>query len=234
MENVSRKPRQNRFGRIILIVAALILMAGAAIHLRFTRQMEILVVDQFNQEQLTVARIIQKLVENSLNTLEKELLQIAGKLSAPVPDPSAWQVQLQPDLDRIATAGVIDILIWERASDAAWVFSRGEPFRASPDLAPAMASEALPGPGEVLVTHPISAGSGVYIFMITPMGSGAGQFLLFRIHLSWFLAPLLKDVRSGASGYAWIIDARGVSSTTRLLTLSAAAPSRSARKPIRA
>ncbi|MCB2149190.1 MAG: PAS domain S-box protein [Deltaproteobacteria bacterium] len=209
MEKFSRKPRQNRFGRIILTVAALILMAGAAIHLRFTRQMEILVVDQFNQEQLTVARIIRKLVENSLNTLEKELLQTAGKFSAPVSGPSAWQVQLQPELNRIATTGVMDILIWEPTSDTAWVFSRGEPVRESPGLAPVMASEALPGPGEILVTHPVSTGSGVSVLMITPVGSRAGQFLLFRINLSWFLAPLLKDVRSGASGYAWIIDGQG-------------------------
>ena len=209
MEDTSRKSRQKRIGRIILTAAVLIMVAATAIHLRFTRQMERLVSDQFNQEQLTIARIIKKLVENAFNTLEKELLQIAGRDAAPASDPVAWQGRLQPEMDRLATAGVIEILIWNRATDAAWVFSRGEPFQASAVQPPVVALEPLPGQGEIGVTRPQSGGSGVYLFMITRLGSGTGQFILLRINLAWLLSPLLKDVRSGASGYAWIIDDQG-------------------------
>ncbi len=209
MEDLTRKPRQNRIGWIIGVVAALVLVAVTVLHLRFTRQMETLVSDQFNQEQLTVARIIQKLVENSLHGLEKELLQMAGRHAEPVSDPAVWQVRLQPELDRIAAAGVIEILIWNRDADTAWVFSRGEPFQESALLTPIMASEALPGQGEILVTRPYPAGSGVHLSMITPLVSADGYFLQLRINLSWLLSPLLKDVRSGASGYAWIIDDQG-------------------------
>ncbi len=172
--------------------------------------MERLVSNQFSQEQLTVARIIQKLVEKSLDTLELELLAIAGmEGAAPVSDTTAWQAILQPELKQLSTAGVVEILIWDCSSDAMWVFSGGEPFQKSPVLVPPLAKELLPGPGEVGVSRPQMNGAGVFISMITPIGSESGYFLLFRINLSWFLTPLLKDVRSGVSGYTWIIDDQG-------------------------
>ena len=209
MENISRKPRQKRIGWIIVTVAASILLASVAIHFRYARRMEMLVGDQFNQEQLTVARIIQKLVEKSLNALEEELLQIAGSLPATHSTPAAWQARLQTELERISTAGVIEIRIWDRVADTVQVVSRNEIVQDASVDKHELTSEPLPGPGEIQVSHPRSTGSGLHLSMITPLGSGNGQFLLFRINLSWFLSPLVKDVRSGASGYAWIIDERG-------------------------
>jgi hypothetical protein len=209
MENMSRKPRQKQIGWIIVTVAASILLAAVAIHFRYARRMEMLVGDQFNQEQLTVARIIQKLVEKSLNALEEELLQIAGSLPATHSTPAAWQARLQTELERISTAGVIEIRIWDRVADTVQVVSRNEIVQDASVDKHELISEPLPGPGEIQVSHPRSTGSGLHLSMITPLGSGNGQFLLFRINLSWFLSPLVKDVRSGASGYAWIIDERG-------------------------
>lgn len=209
MEDVSPKNRQKRVGGIIVVVAVLVLLTAVAIHFRFMMQMEMLVRNQFNQEQLTVARIIQKLVEKSLNTLEQELLHIAGMDATPVSNTSAWQALLQPKFEQISTAGVTEIQIWNRTSDSLQVFSRGDAFQESPVLISPLAPELLPGPGEIRVTQPRMNGAGVFIFMITPLGSESGCFLLFRINLSWFLTPLLKDVRSGISGYAWIIDDHG-------------------------
>jgi two-component system, NtrC family, sensor kinase len=210
MEDVSPKNRQKRIGRIIIAVAALVLLIAIAMHIRFMWQMEMLVSNQFSQEQLTVARIIQKLVEKSLNTLEQELLDIAGmEDAAPVSDPTAWRAVLQPELKQISTAGVTDIRIWDCSSNAMWVFSGGEPFQESPVRMTPLAPELLPGPGEVRITRPRLDGAGVFISMITPLGSEGGYFLLFQINLSWFLTPLLKDVRSGISGYTWIIDDNG-------------------------
>ena len=209
MNDHYRKPRQKQTGRIIVAVAILVLAAAAAVHLRFTRQMVVLVGDQFNQEQLTVARIIRKLVETSLTTLEEDLLQTAGRVSVPVSGPALCQVRLQPVLERISAAGVTEIRIWDRVVDTEWVFSRGDPFQSPPVLVQEDASEPLPGPGEIRVSRPRSCGPGLDLFMITPMGSGGRHFLLYRINLAWFLSPLLKEVRSGNSGYAWIIDDQG-------------------------
>jgi PAS domain S-box-containing protein len=209
MENISRNPRQKRFGWIIVMVAALTLLVAIAIHFRYARRMEILVGDQFNQEQLTVARIIQKLVENSLNAMEEELLRIAG--SIPVTDtiPAAWQARLQSELERMSSAGIVEMRIWDRVAGTVWVFSRNEVVQAPSADMPELTSEPLPGPGEIHVSYPRSTGSGLHLSMITPLGSKNGRFLIFRINLSWFLSPLVKDVRSGASGYAWIIDEQG-------------------------
>lgn len=209
MNDLYRNPRQKRTGRIVVAVAILVLAAAAAVHLRFTRQMELLVGDQFNQEQLTVARIIRKLVETSLSTLEEELLQSAGSGLLPVSDPALCQARLKLVLERISAAGVTEIRIWDRVADDEWVFSRGDPFQSPPVFFQEDTSELLPGPGEIRVSRPRSCGSGLDLFMISPMDSGGRYFLLFRINLTWFLSPLLKDIRSGNSGYAWIIDDRG-------------------------
>ncbi|WP_167527868.1 sensor histidine kinase [Desulfosarcina alkanivorans] len=204
-----RQPRQKRIGRIIVAAALVVLVSAVAIHLRFTRQMVLLVSDQFNQEQLTVARIIRKLVENSLVTLEEELLKIAGGDAAPVSDPAIWQARLQPALERISAAGGTEIRIWDRVAGTAWVFSRGNPFQAPPVFGRGHVPDRLPGPGEIRVSRSPLDGSGLDLIMMTPMGSGSRYFFLFRINLAWFFSPLLKDVRSGNSGYAWIIDGQG-------------------------
>jgi two-component system, NtrC family, sensor kinase len=201
--------RQRRVGWGIAAVAAGVLLAATVVHLRFARQMVTLVSDQFNQEQLTVARGIQKLVENSLNSLEKELLQIAAQIEAPVADPTVWQVRLQLELERVSTVGVTEILVWDGATDGTWVFSRSDPPHQSQAAMAEFSPAALPAPGEVRISRPLTTGPGVQLLMAAAMTPDNGHFLIFRINLAWFLTPLLKEVRSGTSGYAWIIDDRG-------------------------
>ncbi|MGA6924323.1 MAG: PAS domain S-box protein, partial [Desulfosarcina sp.] len=209
MEDFSRNPRLKHTGWIIVAVAMSILIVAAVIHLRFTRQMITLVGDQFNQEQLTVARSIQKLVENSLGTLERELMQTAGRMMVPISNPDAWQAGLAPEMERTSAAGVTEIRVWDSDSDRFWVFARGDSVYDASGRTPSVDIEALPEPGEVWVTRPQVNGAGVHVTMMTPVGSGSGHYLQFQINLTWFLSPLLKDVRSGLSGYAWIIDDQG-------------------------
>lgn len=201
-------PRQGHTWTIIA-VALLILLLASAVHIRFGRQMVTLVSDQFNQEQLSVARSIQKLVEQALGGLEKELLQLAGRIPAMPSNPTDLNARLQSELERMGTAGVVEIRIWDRAADKVWVYSRGAPFKASSATALIPDAEQLPGPGEMGMTRPEVIGSRVIMTMITPMSRHNEHVLLFRINLTRFLTPLLKDIGSGVSGYAWIIDDQG-------------------------
>jgi two-component system, NtrC family, sensor kinase len=41
------------------------------------------------------------------------------------------------------------------------------------------------------------------------LGHPVFDALSFQVNLSWFLTPYLQSIRSGKSGYAWIIDADG-------------------------
>jgi len=209
MDEVSRKSR--RFGNraIIVAVAALILLLTSGIQHRFTHQMIAMVSDQFNQEQLTVARGIRKLVEHSLSSLEKELLQLANRNILPTFDPDNQQMLLQPELERIVTVGISEICIWDRPKKTVWVFSRGGHYEKSVPMTMLPDAELLPGVGEIRVARPRVNGAVIDMLMITAIGPDADRFLLFRVNLIWLLSPLLNDVRSGKSGYAWIIDDQG-------------------------
>ena len=36
------------------------------------------------------------------------------------------------------------------------------------------------------------------------------DYLVFNLNTSWFLTPFLKNIRSGRTGYAWIMDHEGL------------------------
>ena len=72
-----------------------------------------------------------------------------------------------------------------------------------------------PFAGEVFQPAQVSASkvhitpSGIFITLATPVGPNFTQTILCHINISWFLEPYLKDIRSGQTGYAWILDDTG-------------------------
>jgi two-component system, NtrC family, sensor kinase len=209
MDDISRFNPRYGYTWIIVGAAVLVLLVAGVIHIRFGRQMVTLVSDQFNQEQLAVARSIQKIVEQALGSLEKELLHLADRTSDMPSDPIDRQPSLQSELERMGTSGVVEIRIWNRTANRVWVYSRSTPCKVSAATTPILKAEQLPGPGEMRMTRPEVIGSRVTLSMITPMGRQNERFLLLKIDLVRFLTPLLKDISSGISGYAWIIDDQG-------------------------
>jgi len=207
-EIANAKPR-NGIGWIIVAAAALVLLVAVILHIRFGRQMARLVSDQFNQEQLSVARGIEKLVELSLGDIEKDLLQLAGRIAATHINPGDWAARLQPELERMGMAGVAEIRIWDRTDGTVAVHARGIPFQTAAEDTPIDVDSLLSVPGEIAITSPQVDGARITMFMLTPIDAGNTLFLGYNINLVWFLAPLLKDIRSGISGYAWIIDDQG-------------------------
>lgn len=209
MEESAANRRRQKHAWAIVMVAVLFLAASVVIHLRFGSQMAALVSDQFNQEQLTVARGIRTLVETALFTMEKEMLQLADRLAEGSAAPDELLDRLLPGLEKISRTGVEEIRVWDRESRTMGVYSHGDLFSAPAAALPGLAAEALPARGEVWVTPPRMSGALACLSMMTPIDSARSRFLMFRINLAWFLSPLLKEVRSGATGYAWVIDDQG-------------------------
>ena len=209
MDDISRLNPRNGTTWFIVAAAFLILLIAGVLHIRFGRQMVTLVSDQFNQEQLAVARSIQKLVEQALGSLEKELRQLADRVPAMPSSPVDRQARLQSELERMGMSGVVEIQLWNRAASRVWVYSRSAPCKVSSATTPIPDTGQLPEPGEIGMTRPEVIGSSVTMSMITPMDRRNDRFLLLKINLVQFLTPLLKDIGSGVSGYAWIIDDQG-------------------------
>ena len=197
---------RNRF--VIIAVAVLILLVTVVIHHRFTRQMVRRVSDQFNQEQLAVARSVRKLVENTFNAVERDMLQIAERGSAPDVDPQTLSARCQLELERVVATGISEILIWDSDTDNAWAISRGEQTKALSPVA-YFTGEALPRTGDILMIRRRNQAFPPEMLMVTPLGTGKRWYLFFRVNLTWLLSPLVNDIRSGVSGYVWIIDDQG-------------------------
>ncbi|MEJ2723933.1 MAG: PAS domain S-box protein, partial [Deltaproteobacteria bacterium] len=50
---------------------------------------------------------------------------------------------------------------------------------------------------------------GINLFLGTSLSGEPSRVLLFNLNISWFLNPFLRDIRSGKTGYAWLIDEKG-------------------------
>ena len=194
---------------IIVAAAAVTLLVATVVQIRFGRQMVMLVSDQFNQEQLAVARSTQMLVEQSLGILEEELLQLAVRITAAPPGPAEQQAYLPIELERLGKAGVMEIQVWNRSADTLWVYAYGSAVQSAASARPMPAMATLPEPGEISVVRPRVSGSRMILSLATALDRRREQLLLLKIDLAWFLTPLLKNIRSGNSGYAWIIDDQG-------------------------
>jgi len=66
------------------------------------------------------------------------------------------------------------------------------------------------GSDTVWVSQPQTKKSGISVALGVELPGDPPRLLLFNTYVSWFLAPFLTNIRSGKTGYAWLIDKNGV------------------------
>jgi len=212
MEKEAR-PRINR--RVLVVVAGIALIflgAGLALGLWTAVEMRDLVGDQFNEQQLALARHVSVLIERQMHFLEKELLLLKRALAMQPFDPETYYEEIQQSFQRVLESGVWKIEILDLQARREYTFM---PFRhwTWQDIT-AETIAILPPPetlGEEIV---FTSGSqvkpqGIGLFMGTLLPEASPMVLLFNLNISWFLNPFLSDIRSGKTGYAWLIDEKG-------------------------
>lgn len=211
--------KQAKFRKsIVLLVGlwALILLAlGTSLNIWFGRAARQIAKDQFNEEQLVVARGIRYWIEREIAFLEKELLLNAKNIEGTVTGPEEVYLVLQPCFDRVVELGVGKIVLFDRYRPVQYTYY---PYRKQMD-----STEGEPPLIERTEGDGYGTNNGPTVFVSQPLGNGADIHLIlsvvlnhplfdrvsFDLSLSWFLTPFLKYVRSGKTGYAWIIDAKG-------------------------
>lgn len=168
--------------------------------------------DQFNEQQLVIARHVSVLIERQLQSLKKELLLLREQFPDSGFDPEAMQEAVQRTFRRVLESGVWKIEVLDLD------IRKGFTFMPFSHWAPRdMPSEKLEIPlpydelaeGEVWVTEPKIERHGISLFLWTPLKENNTSFLVFDLNVSWFLNPILGDIRSGKTGYAWLIDGEG-------------------------
>ena len=198
---------------MIVSVAALIFLgAGTVLGLWSAREMREQVGDQFNEQQLVIARNVTDLVERELHLIKKEMLLLSKEVSLEGLRPEDYYESIQKSFSRVLESGVWRIEIVELANRMAYVYMPYKHY--TTDKPPGIPLDALPVT-EMLeeksawVSQPQIKRSGIGLILALSLAGDSSRLLVFNVNVSWFLTPFLKNIRSGKTGYTWIIDGNG-------------------------
>ena len=198
---------------LMIFVAALILLAGgAALGVWSAGQMRETVKQQFNEEQLVIARNIASLIEREFKLLKRELAVISRDLPPEPFSPQAPLKSIQKTLARIVESGVRNIEIIDIKTRKSYIYlpyKRWHTKDASPQNLDDFPLPQTTHAQNVRVTRPQIKDSEISLMLVASLPGNFPKHVIFNVNLSWFLTPLLKNARSGKTGYGWIIDENG-------------------------
>lgn len=196
-----------------IIAVALILLAVAfTLNLNSTQETRALVADQFNQEQLVIARNITARIERELGLVVKELMALSKTLSADPFLPAANADKIRQSFTGTAESGVYLIEVVDRRQGKSYGFT---PFR--PWVQKDISEEDLPFLNEIAaragqapwMSPPLFDARQIRLALGINLPGESPAKLLFHIDVRSLLNPFMVGIRSGKSGYAWVIDQGG-------------------------
>ncbi len=186
---------------------------------KLNRKVETILKDQFNQQQLMLARKIADNVESYFDFLENALLGYAGLFQTTPPDERVIDDSLAERFSRHKRFGLLRITRYDAAGTGVQVFSTSAtPIQASSLTLPANYLKWAQAPGNrghLLLSktfdYPEAPWKGRRVMrFITPLYWGTtprfAGVLEFLIDPFFICEKVVADVRSGRTGYAWIID----------------------------
>ncbi|MDT8379455.1 MAG: ATP-binding protein [Desulfotignum sp.] len=193
----------------IIIAMVLCLGISAWLDMRAARHLGNMARKQFNDQQMIIARHIRRQVESELLFIGKELRRAGDILSLENGEISTARPALEPLFSRLLEKSVFRIHIF--APDQKLIHSFGYPRQwqthvPGPDFSSLFAS--LPEGSGIFFSDPTYQAGVIHIQMAIPQ-SDTGQILIAELDISRFLGRFIDDVRSGSTGYAWVIDEKG-------------------------
>jgi two-component system sensor histidine kinase HydH len=192
---------------------------------RLNRKVEDILKDQFNQQQLELARKIADNVVAYFDYLENELLAFPGRFRLIPPNSPGFGEYMETRFQDMHRLGILEIRWYNRAGRLQRV------WRPAAQASPPATSDSLPVAiltwmhdpqskgrlylGEVRqATQPPWQGrlvmpllTGLYA---SPAASAADGLLELLIDPTYIAHKVTTGVRSGATGYPWIIDQNGI------------------------
>jgi len=210
----------------VSLVGGLCLILGTLTGLRATREVRRIVADQFNEEQLVICRNLSRAMEKDLKRLEREMLLAARRMARAPRDDELRREAVFPFLCRASPSGVVGMDVLDLREGKRQIHA----LRSTADLGPspslpdsrqwetreeACGSECDDLPLQELRVDQVWASSAevredrLLLRLVLPVASDSFLLLCARLDLRKFLSPFLEGVRSGKTGYAWIIDHRG-------------------------
>jgi two-component system sensor histidine kinase HydH len=192
---------------------------------RLNRKVEDILKNQFNQQQLELARKIADNVEAYFDFLESDLLAYPWRLQLVPPDSPGFDKYMQARCQKLHALGVLAIRWYDQNGRLAKVWGE-QPSAAPPGTAAKLSPAVL-----AWVHNPQSKGR-LYLGMVhkdnqpplkgrlvmpfltgiyaTPEATAPFGVLELLINPLYIAGKVTAGVRSGATGYPWIIDQDGV------------------------
>ena len=198
---------------LVSLVSIVFLTGGVWLGVWSARSMKESVAEQFNEEQLVIAHSIASLIERDLGFLKKEISLLRKEISAGNLHREAQDKAIQSSFSRVLENGVWKIEIIDLHNSVTHNYT---PYRhwSVKGLPGSESVESYPikdlSSDTVWVSQPQTKQSGISVALGVALPGDPPRLLLFNTYVSWFLAPFLTNIRSGKTGYAWLIDKNGV------------------------
>ena len=194
------------------MTACSILVAGTILSVWSSKEARTSLSRMFNDQQLISARYAAGLIEHQLAFIRKKLVFLRSDIVLNAGDPALVDQTIQNGLSRLMENGVRKFEIIDPHAHITSVHlpygRRGEKTWTSESV------NRLPLPQSIeagdIWSEPYIANPGIpMLAMITSLNDRAGRFLVCHIDIAWFISPYLKNILSGKTGYAWVIDDQG-------------------------
>jgi two-component system NtrC family sensor kinase len=216
---------------LALLLALNLVLLGISIYLGFVSagQMRQIVKDDFNQQQLVLARQSASLLEQDLDFLKRELSTLNFSPSVQYLEPLTWANRLRATLSSVREEGVVEIRRLNREGNRAFLVDERSmereitgSFQDNPCLKwashPENKDRVYVGP--VSTQIPNYAGRLIMV-MATPTyevskdeshphpSDAWSGVLVFSIDAHRLANKFTREIKSGKTGYAWIMDNQG-------------------------
>ena len=215
-EDPDRSPMGTCLVCLVVVIGLGFILAGTVMGVHNIREMKQTVGRQFNAEQLVIARGIQRFVQREMDRLKAELGLLAEDLRDGPVDLSCCQSKIDRCFARVMAAGVWRIRLTAPGGRRVYDYLPKVPVTvheadAQPAAdVPAVACMGLSGEGQIRISRPRVRPGGIFMALSTGSVTAGNGLVAFDVNLTWMLGPFLKDVRSGKSGYTWVIDGDGI------------------------
>jgi two-component system, NtrC family, sensor kinase len=221
----------SKFALPVLLVLNIVLL-GASIYLglKSANQMQEIVREDFNQQQLVLARHIASMLEQDIQFLERELTTANLSPSIQYLEPLTWANRMRFTLSSVREEGVVEIfrinkdsarkhLVDERGLDHVFTGAfQDEPYlewASRPEnkgriyMGP-VSTEVPNHVGRLIITMVVPTYA-VSVDETHPQPSGEWSGVLgFYIDAHHLASKFTRGIRSGKTGYAWIMNHQGL------------------------
>lgn len=207
-----KNDKVSKFRWIPVIAGLLIFLGiGAFLNLCLFDELNRIVGRRFNLEQLALAQVTSGTIEREISGIAREIEFTARRLSPEFEVGTALPV-IRDSLQRVMEKGVQQIEIVDLNLNRSYGYTAfAREFRVAELSSDDLAGWLSVTEEESIRTCPVhSQQKMLQMRMAASCGEPRNRFLVYTLNIPWFLKPILVDIRSGDTGYCWVIDERGI------------------------